>query len=101
MMSHSTLTVVSRKYVMSTAHMSMMTDCARPSTVRDVEMMTMAILSPIVFRLVTATGEARWSRVRGFRLQSLIDWGQTQTKAGGAGVRGQSVRASNGISAPE
>jgi len=63
---------------MMAAHMSMMTGCARPRTINDVDTMTMTILSPMVFRLVTATGEARWSRVRGLRLQSLMDCGSKQ-----------------------
>jgi len=58
---------------MMAAHTSMMTDCARASTVSEVDTMTMTILSAMVFRLATATGDARWSRVRGLRLQSLMD----------------------------
>lgn len=52
---------------------AMMTACARPSTMRLVDTSTISILRAIVLRLVTATGEASWSRVSGLRLQSLID----------------------------
>jgi hypothetical protein len=45
--------------------MSMSTPCALPSSVHTVLMMTMAILSAIVFMPVMATGDARWLRFSG------------------------------------
>lgn len=58
---------------MMAAQMTMTTHWTLPSTPRPVDTMTINILSPMVLRFVMATGEARWSRVRGFRLQSLMD----------------------------
>lgn len=50
---------------MTAAHMSMMTLCVLPSSVQQVDNMTITIFSAIVFTPVTATGLASWLRVKG------------------------------------
>jgi hypothetical protein len=66
---------------MTTAQMSMMMAWMRPRTVSPVDTITITILSPMVLRFVMATGEARWSLVKGLRLQSLMDYRAASRRA--------------------